>query len=83
MVKKVLTLGFCAFMASAGLAQNAYLETGFDDGMPTSFTLHDEDGRTPSTDMAALGFEVGKAWIVANGVDPTDEQNNVAIATSW
>lgn len=82
-MKKAFTLSICAFMAATGWAQNAYLQTGFDEGMPSSFTLHDEDGRTPSTDMAALGFEVGKAWIVANEVDPTDAQNNVAISTSW
>lgn len=83
MMKKVLTLSLCALMATAASAQNAYLETGFDEGMPSAFTLHDEDGRTPSIDMANLGFEVGKAWIVANGVDPTDATNNVAISTSW
>ena len=83
MMKKVFTLSLCALMATAASAQNAYLETGFDEGMPSTFTLHDEDGRTPSIDMANLGFEVGKAWIVANGVDPTDATNHVAISTSW
>lgn len=83
MTKKALILSFYALMATAAGAQNAYLATGFDEGMPSTFTLHDEDGRTPSVDMANLGFEVGKAWIVADGVDPTDAQNRVAISTSW
>lgn len=82
-MKKAFTLSICAFMAATGVAQNAYLETGFNEGMPSTFILHDEDGRTPSIDMQSLGFEIGKAWIVANGVDPTDAQNNVAISTSW
>lgn len=83
MIKKALTLSISALLAATGQAQNAYLETGFDEGMPTTFILHDEDGRTPSTDMASLGFEIGKAWIVAKGVDPVDPNNNVAISTSW
>ena len=83
MIKKALTISISALLAATGQAQNAYLETGFDEGMPTTFILHDEDERTPSTDMSSLGFEVGKAWIVAKGVDPVDADNNVAISTSW
>ncbi len=83
MKKKATTLGFCTLLAASSWAQTAYLETGFDEGIPHTFTLHDEDGRTPSTDMANLGFEVGKAWIVANGIDPADALNNVAVSTSW
>lgn len=70
-------------VASSAEAQTTYFQTGFDEGMPTSFTLHDEDGCIPSTDMSQLGFAVGKAWIVNAGVDPTDSTNKVAISTSW
>lgn len=84
MYKKVFTLCLSALVSSVAVeAQNAYFQTGFDEGMPQSFTLHDVDGRTPSIDMANLGFEVGKAWIVNSGVDPDDPTNKVAISTSW
>lgn len=72
----------CAAMMIAGTAkaQDTYLSTGFDEGIPSSFTLHDVDGRTPSTDMQNIGFAVGTPWIAyAEGKDG----NMVACSTSW
>jgi microcystin-dependent protein len=81
MNRKLFFLCVGAFLATANAsAQTTYFSTNFDGGMPATFTLHDVDGRTPSTDMANLGFQVGKAWIVAK-VDK--DSNNVAISTSW
>lgn len=83
-MKKKFSLILIALLTSiVGKAQTAYFETGFDNGMPDGVTTYDLDGRTPSIDMQKLGFEVGKGWIVADGVDPKDSLNEVAISTSW
>ncbi len=79
---KKQSLFICAMLltANAVTAQNTYFATDFTDGIPEGFTLHDVDGRTPSTDMQNLGFEVGVPWIVT---DEGDDGNKVACSTSW
>ncbi|MDO4158981.1 MAG: choice-of-anchor J domain-containing protein [Prevotellaceae bacterium] len=79
-MKKLILLCTAAIMASAANAQITYLATDFTDGIPSTFTLHDEDGRTPSTDMQNLGFAVGTPWIT---VEEGKEGNRVACSTSW
>lgn len=80
-MKKTLILACTALLAASGVkAQDTYFATGFDEGIPSSFTLHDEDGRTPSTDMQNLGFAVGTPWIVTT---EGDDGNKVACSTSW
>ena len=83
MKKKFTLLCLAMLTGFVGKAQTVYFETGFDDGMPQGVTTYDLDGRTPAIDMQKLGFEVGKGWVVAKGVDPTDTLNNVAISTVW
>ena len=83
MKKKFTLLCLALLTVLVGKAQTVYFATGFDNGMPQGVTTYDLDGRTPSIDMQKLGFEVGKGWVVAKGVDPTDTLNNVAISTSW
>lgn len=61
-------------------AQQTYFSTDFEQGMPDGFTLYDLDERTPSTDMANLGFAVGVPWIVTLEEGTT---NHVAMSTSW
>ena len=67
-------------MTQAAQAQTTWLSADFSNGIPQGFVLHDNDGRTPSTDMANIGFEVGKAWITT----PEGKDGNmVACSTSW
>lgn len=75
-----LTLLAALALTTAAGAQTTYFATGFDDGMPAGFTLHDEDRRTPSTDMQKLGFAVGTPWIVTT---EGKDNNKVACSTSW
>ena len=81
MQKKALIIYAALLAASQAKAQDTYFATGFDDGIPASFTLHDIDQRTPSTDMQKLGFTVGTPWI---GIaEPDGDGNRVACSTSW
>lgn len=79
-MKRTLITLCAAALTAAATAQTTYLSTDFEDGMPAGFTFHDEDGRTPSTDMANLGFAVGTPWIVT---EEGKEGNHVACSTSW
>lgn len=67
--------------ASQANAQDTYFATGFDEGIPSAFTLHDQDGRTPSTDMQKLGFAIGTPWVAI--AEPDGNGNRVACSTSW
>lgn len=69
-------LFFLSFHATA----QTYLNCDFEDGIPSSWTLIDNDGNTPSNDAKSQGFAVGTPWITAK---PKGEASNVAIATSW
>lgn len=51
MKKNVIIACTALLLAGSAKAQITYFSTGFDEGMPSAFTLHDVDGRTPSTDM--------------------------------
>lgn len=79
-MKKLITLCAAALAAGAMNAQTTYLSADFTEGIPSTFTLHDNDGRTPSTDMQNLGFAVGTPWIA---IDEGKDGNRVACSTSW
>ena len=80
MNKKLLSIIAAAFVTIAMQAQQTYFSTSFDEGIPPTFTLWDMDQNEPSTDMAKLGFAVGKAWIAV----ADDNDNNIAAcSTSW
>ena len=68
------------FILSFHATAQTYLNCDFEDGMPSTFTLIDNDGNTPSDDATKKGFAVGTPWLVAR---PPGEKSNVATATSW
>ncbi|MDD5861438.1 MAG: choice-of-anchor J domain-containing protein [Prevotella sp.] len=69
-------LFFLSFHATA----QTYLNCDFEEGIPSSFTLVDNDGNKPSSDAVKQGFAVGTPWLAKK---PTGKQSNVAVATSW
>lgn len=80
MRRTIITACAAMFMAGNAMAQTTYFSTGFEQGIPSDFTLHDVDGRTPSTDMQNIGFSVGVPWVAyVEGKDG----NTVACSTSW
>lgn len=60
-------------------AQQTFLSCGFDNGIPECFKTYDNDGNEPSTDMKALGFAKGIAWVAT----PDKDGNMAACSTSW
>lgn len=81
-IKATLSFMLCCLALADSMAQDAASEIrcGFDGGIPSSFTLIDADGNTPSSDLGKYGFSVGTPW-VAYYVEK--EQNFVAASTSW
>lgn len=61
-------------------AQEAYINTDFNSGIPSNFIQYDNDGNTPAAAMQAIGFAVGKGWI---GYQPDDEETPLVCSTSW
>lgn len=80
MKKSIIITCMAIAPTTVALSQDTYFQTGFDEGIPSTFTLHDMDERTPSTDMQKLGFAVGTPWITTT--EGTDS-NKVACSTSW
>lgn len=81
MEKKVI-FALAALLTASNLnAQDTYFTTSFEDGIPSSFTLHDVDQRTPSIDMQKIGFAVGTPWI--DFLEPDGNGNHIACSTSW
>lgn len=81
MEKKVI-FALAALLTASNLnAQDTYFTTSFEDGIPSSFTLHDVDQRTPSKDMQKIGFAVGTPWI--DILEPDGNGNHIACSTSW
>ena len=72
----LLTLLLAATQAKA----QTYLECDFSNGIPSSFTLIDNDGLTPSASMSNVGFAPGTPWITAI---PRGTSNQAASSTSW
>ncbi len=76
----ILSLFMLLCSPLSGAAQESYLNVDFRDGLPTSFIQLDRDLNTPSPDMQAIGFSVGKGWI---DYKIASENNRVACSTSW
>jgi thiol-disulfide isomerase/thioredoxin len=57
------------------------IKCDFTQGIPTDFTLYDNDGNTPAAGMQKMGFAVGTPWI-AYAVDE-ENYNKVACSTSY
>lgn len=74
---KKLTL-FCLFFVAA-CAVNAQIifSEDFQSGMPSSFTLVNQDGRTPAS---GVGY-VTDAWVIR--ADLEDNSDSIAVSTSW
>ena len=69
----------CASVADA--AQSAGSERyDFSKDIPSDFILIDNDGNTPSVDVARYGFSVGTPWV---SYYVEKEDNYVAASTSW
>lgn len=81
-MKKKVIFALAALLTTSNLnAQDTYFTTSFEDGIPSSFTLHDVDQRTPSNDMQKIGFTVGTPWI--DILEPDGNGNHIACSTSW
>lgn len=77
LMKKFLPIFFAVAISASA---QTYLKVDFEEGIPASFACHDLDKNEPAIDMAARGFEVGKAWIVSRH----DKDGGLAAcATSW
>lgn len=72
----LLALSLAATQATA----QTYLECDFSDGIPSTFTLIDNDGLTPSASMSKVGFAPGTPWITDI---PRGTGNPAASSTSW
>lgn len=67
-------------LAATQAAAQTYLECDFSDGIPSTFTLIDNDGLTPSASMSKVGFAPGTPWITDI---PRGTGNPAASSTSW
>lgn len=79
--QKIVTLVSLLSLPLMGMAQEAYLNEDFSQGLPPTFIQIDNDQNTPSGDMASLGFEVGKGWIAI--IPSSENGNRVTCSTSW
>lgn len=80
-MKKLSILLSCALaLAATHATAQTYLECDFNEGIPSNFTLIDNDGLSPSVSMERLGFAVGTPWIAAT---PKDAPDMAAASTSW
>ena len=76
----ILLLSLCC-VSVADAAQSAGSERyDFSKGIPSDFVLIDNDGNTPSVDVARYGFSVGTPWV---SYYVEKEDNYVAASTSW
>ena len=81
-MKKKVIFALAALLTTSNLnAQDTYFTTSFEDGIPSSFTLHDVDQRTPSSDMQKIGFAVGTPWIDILEPDGNGNQKCVVSGT--
>lgn len=71
---------FVLLLAATQATAQTYLECDFSSGIPSSFTLIDNDGLIPSASMSKVGFAPGTPWITAF---PHGSNNPAASSTSW
>lgn len=79
-MKHIYILLAAAVMTVTPVAGQTYLECDFDNGIPSDFTLTDNDGLSPSSSMANIGFAPGTAWITET---PKGGDSPAACSTSW
>lgn len=73
-MRKFTSFMFALIVCLSANAQKTFFSCDFNNGIPKSFALYDEDGNTPSDEAKRMGFEVGKAWISYRAFenDPTN-----------
>lgn len=76
-MKKLFTLFFSLLIFTGLNAQTVVFEEDFQNGMPSSFILVDNDGNTPASNVSFIN----DAWIVDQNFDDTTDL--VAYSTSW
>ena len=79
-MKHIYILLAVAAMTVTPAVGQTYLECDFDNGIPSDFTLIDNDGLSPSSSMAKIGFKPGTAWIAET---PKGGDSPAACSTSW
>lgn len=80
MKKLILTLAMAGGLSPALCDTPSFMKFDFKYGMPQEFSLYDEDGNTPSADIAYAGFKKGVAW---TAFDAEGKGRMVACSTSW
>ena len=76
-MKAIINLFFFTLFLSSFWAQTTVFETGFDNGIPSSMSLVNNDLNTPNDAVS----EYTAAWICVS--DPENESDSVAASTSW
>jgi len=76
-MKKKILLNVFVLLSCITYAQITILNTDFQEGIPSNFTLVDNDSNTPNTQVS----EFTAAWISYN--DPDSTENLVAASTSF
>jgi len=76
-MKAIINLFFYTLFFSSFWSQTTVFETGFDNGIPTSMSLVNNDLNTPNDAVS----EYTEAWICVS--DPENQTDSVAASTSW
>ena len=76
-MKAIINLFFFTLFLSSFWAQTTVFETGFDNGIPSSMSLVNNDLNIPNDAVS----EYTAAWICVS--DPENESDSVAASTSW
>ncbi len=76
-MKAIINLFFFTLIFSSFWSQTTVFETGFDNGIPTSMSLVNNDLNTPNDAVS----EYTAAWICVS--DPENQTDSVAASTSW
>lgn len=80
-MRKFTSFMFALIVCLSVNAQKTFFSCDFNNGIPKSFALYDEDGNTPSDEAKRMGFEAGKAWI-SYGAFENDPTNLSIMSTS-
>lgn len=76
-MKVIINLFFSTLICSSLFGQITVFETGFDNGIPSSMLLIDNDQNTPNVAVS----EYNSPWICIE--DPANPSDSVAASTSW
>lgn len=77
---KTLYIACASLLVSMSAWAQTFFNCDFNSGIPSTFTLIDNDGNDPSADMKMLGFKVGVPWVATTA---TGDKNMAACSTSW